>query len=72
MPTVKRSATLSIEAGFELPMGPPLVVYGKGMDGKVVCQLHINATGITITGPKGKVICGPINWDQLAELAKDF
>jgi hypothetical protein len=50
-------------------MSPAIVIIGKGKDGKAVCQLHINATGVAITGPKGAVICN-LNWDGLVELAK--
>jgi hypothetical protein len=68
MPEILRSATLSIDQGINLPMGPPLVIIGRGKDGKPVCQLRVNATGIVITGPKGKVI-RDLNWDQLFDLA---
>lgn len=70
MPTVKQSATLYIEKGIELPMSPPIVIYGKAKDGLVVCQLHISAIGVTVTGPKGKVLCG-WEWDALAEHAQE-
>ncbi len=70
MPEVLRSATLSIEQGIELPMGPPIVIIGRGKDGKAVCQLHINSTGIVIAGPKGKALRG-FNWDQLFDLANE-
>lgn len=64
-----RSATLSIEQGIQLPMGPPIVIIGKEKDGKAVCQLHINATGVVITGPKGAEIRS-LYWNELVELAK--
>lgn len=69
MPEILRSATLSIEQGIDLPMSPPVVVIGRGKDGKPVCQLFINATGVMIAGPRGAVI-RDLNWDQLVELAQ--
>jgi len=69
MPEILRSATLSIEQGINLPMSPPLVIVGRGKDGKAVVQLHINATGVAITGPKGAVIRN-LNWNDLVELAR--
>jgi hypothetical protein len=69
MPEILRSATLYIEKGIDLPMSPPIVVVGRGTNRKAVCQLHINATGVVITGPKGAVIRN-LNWDQLVELAQ--
>jgi hypothetical protein len=36
---------------------------------KTDCQLHINATGVVITGPRGAQIRN-LNWDQLVELAQ--
>lgn len=50
MPEILRSATLSIEQGIDLPMSPPIVIIGRGKDGKAICQLHISATGVMITG----------------------
>lgn len=58
MPTIKQGATLYVEKGIDLPMSPPIIVHGKGKDGKVVCQLHITATGVMITGPKGRELYG--------------
>lgn len=69
MPEILRSATLSIEQGIDLPMSPPIVIIGRGTDGKAVCQLRINATGVVITGPRGAEIRN-LNWDQLVELAQ--
>jgi|GEM_PF-5758620 len=69
MPPVKRSATLSVPQGIDLPMSPPIVIIGRGLDGKPVCQLHISATGVSITGPRGATIRG-LNWDELVELAQ--
>ena len=69
MPEILRSATLSIEQGIHLPMSPPIIIIGRGKDGKAVCQLHINATGVVITGPRGAQIRN-LNWDQLVELAQ--
>jgi hypothetical protein len=69
MPEILRSATMSIEQGIDLPMGPPIIIIGRGTDGKAVCQVHINATGIVIRGPKGAEI-RTVNWDQLLELAQ--
>jgi hypothetical protein len=69
MPEILRSATLQIAQGIDLPMGPPIVIIGRGKDGKAVCQLHISATGVTITGPRGAEIRG-FNWDQLVEWAQ--
>jgi len=66
---MKRSATLSIEQGIDLPMGPPIVIIGRGKDGKPVCQLQINATGVVITGPRGAEIRN-LNWNELVELAQ--
>jgi len=68
MPEVLRSASLTIQHKIELPMGPPLVVLGNGTDGQPVCQVTINATGITVSGPRGGVI-RDLNWDQLVALA---
>jgi hypothetical protein len=69
MPEIRRSATLSIEQGIDLPMSPPLVITGRGKDGKPVCKLYINATGVEITGPRGAAIRN-LNWNQLVELAQ--
>ncbi len=66
---MKRSATLLIEQGIHLPMSPPIVIVGRGKDGKAVCQLHINATGVVITGPKDAEITN-LDWNELVELAK--
>jgi hypothetical protein len=52
-------------------MSPPIVVYGKGKDGKVVCQLHISATGVMVTGPKGGELCG-FGWEALAQHAQEL
>jgi hypothetical protein len=68
MPELLRSATLSIPTGIDLPMSPKLVVKGRGVDGKPVCQLEISATGVVIRGPKRKVI-RKLNWDELVDLA---
>jgi hypothetical protein len=69
MPEILRSATLSIEQGIDLPMSPPIVIIGRGKDGKAVCQLHISATGVVIAGPRGAEIRS-LYWDQLVELAQ--
>ena len=69
MPEVLRSATLYIEKGIDLPMSPPIVIYGKGKNGRVVCQLHISATGVMITGPKGGKLYG-FEWEALAKHAE--
>lgn len=69
MPDIKRSATLSIEQGIQLPMSPPIVIVGRGKDGKPVCQLHINATGVLFTGPKGGQVAN-LNWGQLFALVQ--
>ncbi len=69
MPEILRSATLSIEQGIDLPMSPPIVIVGREKDGRAVCQLHINATGVVITGPKGAKIRS-LYWNELVELAK--
>jgi hypothetical protein len=69
VPEILRSATLTIEQGIDLPMSPPVVVVGRGTDGKPVCHLYINATGVSITGPKGGELRN-LNWDELVELVK--
>ena len=69
MPEILRSATLSIAQGIDLPMSPPIVIVGRGKDGKSLCQLHISATGVVIKGPKGAEIRN-LTWDELVELAK--
>ncbi len=69
MPEVLRSATLSIEQGIDLPMSPPIIVIGRGKDRKPVCQLRISATGVVITGPRGRELRN-FNWDELVELAQ--
>ncbi len=69
MPEILRSATLSIEQGIDLPMSPPIVIIRRGKDGKPVCQLPINATGVVITGPRGAAIRN-LNWNELVELAE--
>jgi hypothetical protein len=69
MPEMRRSATLSIEQGIDLPLSPPLTVIGR-TDGKAVCRVYINAAGLSIAGPKGAHIRG-FNWDELLTLAKN-
>lgn len=71
MPQIKQSATLYVEKGIDLPMSPPIVIFGKGKDGKVACQLHISATGVMITGPKGGELYG-FEWEGLAEHAQEL
>jgi hypothetical protein len=70
MPELLRSATLTVQHEIELPMGPPIVVTGRDPDGKVVCQVALNATGITVSGPKGGVI-RDMNWEKLVELVRN-
>jgi hypothetical protein len=70
MPEILRSATLSIEQGIDLPMSPPIVIIGRGKDGKAVCQLHISATGVTIAGPRGAEIRN-LHWEGLVQLAQN-
>jgi hypothetical protein len=70
MPEILRSASLLVQHEIGLPMSPPIVVTGKGKDGKNVCQLFINATGVAIAGPKGGVI-REMNWEQLIQLAQE-
>lgn len=67
MPEVKRSALLKIETGIELPISPPVIIVGRGADGKVVCKLEISAAGIWIAGPKGKQLAN-LNWEGLVAL----
>ena len=69
MPEVLRSATMTIQHPIELPMGPPITVIGHDTFGQTVCQVTINATGITISGPRGGVI-RDLNWEQLVEFAR--
>lgn len=63
-----RSATLSIKQGIDLPTGPPIVIVGRGKDGKAVCQLHISGAGVMIAGPKGAEIRN-LNWEELVKWA---
>lgn len=69
MPEVLRSATLTIQHPIELPMGPPVLVVGRDTEGQVVCQVTINATGITVSGPRGGEI-RDLNWEELVNLAR--
>lgn len=69
MPEVLRSATLTIQHVIDLPMGPPVLVIGRDTSGATVCQVTINATGVTISGPRGRVI-RDLNWEQLVQLAE--
>ena len=66
MPEVLRSATITIPPQ-DLPMGPPVLVIGRGAEGQTVCQVEINATGIKVYGPKGREV-RTLNWDQLMAL----
>jgi hypothetical protein len=69
MPEIYRSATLSIEQGINLPMSPPLVIVGRGKDGKAVCQLYMSATGMTIAGPRGAEIRS-FYWEDLVKFVQ--
>lgn len=69
MPKMLRSTKLYIQHGVELPMSPSVAVEGKGKDGKIVCKLYINATGISVHGPKDALI-RDIGWDDLIEIVR--
>jgi hypothetical protein len=65
-----RSAKLSIEQGIDLPKSPAITIVGKGKDGKAVCQLFVNATGVSIAGPKGGIVKS-FYWEDLLALAEN-